>query len=97
MKPKKSEQSWFIGTMGIIFTVSSMIFLIAFFHYVSVGEWIAKESYYDEEGDLDKGEWFKQAGLFIAFMSGINWFVCSSLEEAEKFPPFVKGKEKNET
>lgn len=58
----KKKLDWFLGISGAIILISFLIFFIAYFKNVSVGEWITKENY------SSTSEWFKQMGLFIATM-----------------------------
>ena len=70
----KKKPDWFLGIGGIILLVSFLIFFLAYFKNVSIGEWIAKENY------STNSEWFKQMGLLIATMIAFERFFAFAFD-----------------
>lgn len=64
MIESQHKKDWRLGILGIFFSIIFLIFFIMYFHYVSIGSWIAQENY------TNKGEWMKQLGLFVATLMG---------------------------
>ena len=82
----KKKPDWFLGICGIILLISFLIFFIAYFKNVSVGEWIAKENY------STNSEWFKQMGLFIATMIAFERMFAFCFEMYDYLPFLHKKK-----
>lgn len=82
----EKKPNWVLGIVGVFFLIGFLIFFIAYFKNVSIGEWVAKENY------SSTSEWFKQTGLFIATMVAFEEMFAFVFECFEYLPFLHKKK-----
>lgn len=78
---KKNDllEDWIIFLFAWILLLNILFVAILFFKFVSIGTWIAKESYI-VNGNLDMSDWIKQVSLFIATMAGFSYFTIEPIK-----------------
>jgi len=85
---KEREPSWFLGIMGIIFSISIIIFLGLYLSNVDISDWIDRDNY------SDVGEFYKQFGLFFATWAGFLYFLIQFAGFIDYLPPLQTKKRK---
>lgn len=91
----------FFKAMNLVFLIVTVLMFGYFITTIqnsdiTIGKKIAKESYIDENGILDKGEWMWNLGEFVAIMVGwaylIEMFAKYSANDKQN-PPTHKGEQ----
>ena len=84
------NKSWFVGICGIILMLWLIWFVaIPYFQNVNFGQWLYHNNYI-EDGVYNKGEHYKQIGLFLGSMAGI-YFVFQFVGSLLSYLPNLKG------
>lgn len=77
-----------IGAFQILNWIFLIFVAIVFFYFLivvsnsdlTIAKKISAETYTDEEGNLNKGEWMWAIGEFVAVMSGWSYFLSTAYD-----------------